>query len=97
MARLLHEFRPGDVTLSAERTITGVIQTDAPINPGNSGGPLLNKDGLLIGVNTAIKSPSGELAAISIPAPTQRFNDKAADLAALLLDRCARFQRRLSR
>ncbi len=39
--------------------IDGVIQTDAAINPGNSGGPLLDSRGRLIGVNTAIVSPSG--------------------------------------
>ncbi len=43
----------------SERTITGAIQTDAPINPGNSGGPLLDKDGRLIGVNTAIYNAGG--------------------------------------
>jgi len=49
--------------------IRDVIQTDAAINPGNSGGPLLNSDGQLIGVNTAIYSPSGAYAGIGFSIP----------------------------
>ena len=51
------------------RTIKDVIQTDAAINPGNSGGPLLNSQGQLVGVNTAIYSPSGASAGIGFAIP----------------------------
>jgi S1-C subfamily serine protease len=51
------------------RTIEGVIQTDAAINPGSSGGPLLNSSGQLIGVNTQIISPSGTFAGIGFAVP----------------------------
>lgn len=51
------------------RKIIDVIQTDAAINPGNSGGPLLNSLGQLIGVNTAIYSPSGASSGIGFAIP----------------------------
>jgi S1-C subfamily serine protease len=50
-------------------TIFDVIQTDAAINPGNSGGPLLDSGGRLIGMNTAIYSPSGASAGIGFAVP----------------------------
>ena len=56
------------------RTIRGVIQTDAAINPGNSGGPLLDSAGRLIGVNTQIASPSGASAGIGFAIPVDEVN-----------------------
>jgi putative serine protease PepD len=54
---------------ASRRTIQGAIQTDASINPGNSGGPLLNARGELIGINTAIYSPSGGSVGIGFAVP----------------------------
>jgi S1-C subfamily serine protease len=56
------------------RTIRGAIQSDAAINPGNSGGPLLDSAGRLIGVNTAIYSPSGASAGIGFSIPVDEVN-----------------------
>lgn len=61
-----------DRTLAGEAggpAIDHLIQTDAAINPGNSGGPLLDSAGRLIGINTAIYSPSGASAGIGFSVP----------------------------
>jgi S1-C subfamily serine protease len=63
-----------------DRPITGVIQTDASLNPGNSGGPLLDKDGRLIGVNTAITSPSGGNVGIGYAIPVDTVNRVVTEL-----------------
>ncbi len=59
---------------SAGREIANVIQTDAAINPGNSGGPLLDSAGRVIGVTTAILSPSGSNAGIGFAVPIDVVN-----------------------
>lgn len=51
------------------RPIQDVVQTDAAINPGNSGGPLLDSSGCLIGINTAIYSPSGANSGVGFAIP----------------------------
>jgi S1-C subfamily serine protease len=56
------------------REIADVIQTDAAINPGNSGGPLLDSAGRVIGVTTAIISPSGSNAGIGFAIPIDTVN-----------------------
>ncbi len=56
------------------RPIRGAIQTDAAINPGNSGGPLIDSAGRLIGINTAIYSPSGTSAGIGFAIPVDEVN-----------------------
>ncbi|MDO8907120.1 MAG: trypsin-like peptidase domain-containing protein [Pseudohongiella sp.] len=58
-----------EINSVTRRQIRDVIQTDAAINPGNSGGPLLNSLGQLIGVNTAIYSPSGASSGIGFAIP----------------------------
>ena len=60
--------------------IRDVIQTDAAINPGNSGGPLLDISGRLIGVNTAIVSPSGVYSGIGFSVPVDVVNWVVPDL-----------------
>jgi S1-C subfamily serine protease len=55
-------------------SINNLIQTDAAINPGNSGGPLIDSAGLLIGINTAIYSPSGASAGIGFAVPVDIVN-----------------------
>jgi S1-C subfamily serine protease len=65
-----------DRSLTAEDggVIQHLIQTDAAINPGNSGGPLLDSAGRLIGINTAIYSPSGASAGVGFAVPVDTVN-----------------------
>lgn len=69
-----------EITARNGRKIYDVIQTDAAINPGNSGGPLLNSSGELIGVNTAIYSPSGAYSGIGFSIPVDVVADVVPDL-----------------
>lgn len=63
-----------EINSRSQRPIQDVIQTDAAINPGNSGGPLLDSAGRLIGVNTAIFSPSGAYAGVGFAVPVDTVN-----------------------
>jgi S1-C subfamily serine protease len=73
-----------DRSLDNERggVIRHLIQTDAAINPGNSGGPLLDSAGRLIGVNTAIYSPSGASAGVGFAVPVDTVNRVVPELIA---------------
>jgi S1-C subfamily serine protease len=82
ISALGREIAANEVAVEGEtkRTIDGVIQTDAAINPGNSGGPLLDSAGRLIGVNTAIYSPSGAYAGVGFAIPVDTVNRVVPEL-----------------
>ena len=63
-------------------TLPEVIQTDAPINPGNSGGPLLNMDGEVIGVNSAIRTMTGVNSGVGFSIPVNAVHQ----IAPVLID-----------
>lgn len=62
------------------RLIQNIIQTDAAINPGNSGGPLIDTQGKLIGINTAIFSPSRASAGIGFAVPASTIKRSVSDI-----------------
>jgi serine protease Do len=70
----------GQVSLGSEIHIKDFIQSDAAINPGSSGGPLINLKGEVIGINTAIASPSGGSNGISFSIPSNYFKKCAEQL-----------------
>lgn len=65
---------------AGEMTIQSFIQTDAAINPGNSGGALVNTDGQLIGINTAIFSQTGSFAGYGFAVPISIAGKVVADI-----------------
>ncbi len=66
--------------LHDQSAIESFIQTDAAVNPGNSGGALMNLNGSLIGINTAIASPTGAFAGYSFAVPTNIVRKVVEDL-----------------
>jgi Do/DeqQ family serine protease len=66
--------------LNGQYSIESFIQTDAAVNPGNSGGALVNADGKLIGINTAIYAPSGTYAGYSFAVPINLVKKVMQDL-----------------
>ncbi len=66
--------------LRSRDRIESFIQTDAAVNPGNSGGALVNLNGELIGINTAIASPSGAFAGYSFAVPSTLVKKVVNDL-----------------
>jgi S1-C subfamily serine protease len=62
------------------RPIQDAIQTDAAINPGNSGGPLLDSSGDLIGINTAIYSPSGANSGVGFAIPSDTVRESVREI-----------------
>ena len=66
--------------IQGEKSIEEFIQTDAAINPGNSGGALVTADGLLVGINTAIATPTGVYAGYSFAIPSNLVKEIVEDI-----------------
>lgn len=64
--------------------VQGAIQTDAAINPGSSGGPLLDSAGRLVGINTALISPTGSFAGIGFAVPVGAVQESVSRILGLL-------------
>ena len=64
----------------SQAPVESFIQTDAAVNPGNSGGPLINPQGQLIGINSAIASPTGSYAGYSFTIPVNIVKKVVTDL-----------------
>jgi Do/DeqQ family serine protease len=64
----------------SENPVESFIQTDAAVNPGNSGGPLISPDGKLLGINSAIASPTGSYAGYSFTIPVNIVKKIVSDL-----------------
>jgi len=71
-----------DLEAPGQYRIVDIIQVDAAINPGNSGGPLVNLEGQVVGVNTAIISGSGTFAGVGFAIPSDTVRRELPDLIA---------------
>ena len=70
----------GQISLGSTIRIKEFLQTDAAINPGSSGGPLVDLDGRVVGINTAIASKSGNNSGVSFSIPANLVKRIAAQL-----------------
>ena len=70
----------GQISLGSTIRIKEFLQTDAAINPGSSGGPLVDLDGKVVGINTAIASKSGSNSGVSFSIPANMVKRIAAQL-----------------
>ncbi|QGJ71332.1 Periplasmic pH-dependent serine endoprotease DegQ [Planctomycetales bacterium 10988] len=66
--------------IRGNRSVKSIIQIDAAINPGSSGGPLLNSQGMLIGMNTAIASKNGQSAGVGFAIPSSLIRQVVPEL-----------------